>query len=187
MGKKAKKAKRPEVAYSIFNKNKVRNIAWLPHRSQRGCWLDGCVFTTFGTGQHGNRDDLVKVPGITDGWERWGLDPEIAPLIVALNRAGVKTVQSCQDISEFFRGEESDFYDDTIRLGIVVVGWEDFPEVKRTLPVGATGTGGAGDGWLFAADRMPSTSRSCSRGAIAMRGEKRRTSPRRETSHEHRS
>jgi hypothetical protein len=141
---KSKKANRPTVAYMPLGGE--GNIAWIPHIAEQGYWLSGCLFTTFGTAQHAGNGDQVAVPelGITDAW---GLDPEIAPLIIALNRAGVETVQSCQDISSFFEG---DVYDDTVRMGIILVGWEDFPKVKRTLPLGASGEG-QGDGWLFAA------------------------------------
>jgi hypothetical protein len=124
------------------------DIAWFPVESPPGDMLEGCPFTTFGTDAHSGRDGLVYPPemGIPDG-SPWGLDPEIADLIVALNRAGLPTVQSCQEISP---GQDDGY--DGARMGAVVVSWADFPKVAATLPSGVVGNGFI-DGWLFAADR----------------------------------
>jgi hypothetical protein len=135
-------------------------IAWVPHDggySDEGePWLvEGVPFTTFGTGTH--TEGLVCPEGIT--LDIAGLDPEIADLVIALNKAGIKTVQSCQEIS----GTAREDFEDVPRMGIVVVAWETFPLVAATLPgirerdgvtiPAGAGTGGNhGDGWLFAAD-----------------------------------
>jgi hypothetical protein len=152
-----------------YMSNRVSNgetaIIWLPHdagRDENGepYWLDGCPFSTFGrNSNHVGADNLVYVPEIT-GPEYWqdedgsshrnpyGLDPEIADLVIALNQAGVETVQSCQDISRL----ADDPIDDVPRMGIVVVAWATFPRLTKTLPGAAAGSNND-DGWLFAADR----------------------------------
>jgi hypothetical protein len=132
------------------------DIVWLPHEANEGEYIPAPTFTTFGSGGgHVGNPDLVYVPELTgpefseDGKHRnpWGLDPEIAGLIIALNAAGITTVQSCQEITD--PGE--DIYGDMPRMGIVVVEWGTFPLLTKTLPGHATGDNRE-DGWLFAAD-----------------------------------
>jgi hypothetical protein len=123
------------------------NIAWLPHEAGHDddgtpYYMDGCMFTTFGRGSHSGNDDLVYVDGITgpdDGHNPWGLDPKIADLIIALNRAGIETVQSCQSATP-----DDDVYDDVAPMGIVLVKLADFPKIAATLPTGVPDD----DGWL---------------------------------------
>jgi hypothetical protein len=134
----------------------VRGIVWVPHEAGEGEYIPAPMFTTFGTGEHAGSPDLVYVeeitgPEFTNGHRNpWGLDPEIAGLIIALNAAGIKTVQSCQEITDL---GEDDLYGDLPRMGIVVVEYGTFPLVARVLPEDVSGTNfdGHGDGWLFAA------------------------------------
>lgn len=137
-------------------------IVWLPHDAGTGDdgepgWLPAVPFTTFGTGSHAGGDGLVYVddltgPEIGPSGRRnsYGLDPEIADLVVALNKAGIETVQSCQEITD----EAAEYLTDIPRMGIVVVTWAAFPKVAATLPGMVTGNNfdrEAGSGWLFAA------------------------------------
>ena len=133
------------------------DIVWMPHEAEEGYCIPAPPLTTFGTGRHVGGPDLVYVPGITgpefyDDGDRnpWGLDPEIAGLIIALNEAGIKTVQSCQDITSY--ADEDNIYDDVPRMGIVLVEWDTFPLMKDMFPEAATGTN-FDDGWLFATSR----------------------------------
>src|SRR5258708_10713907 len=104
------------IAMSSGGDNKKTAIVWLPHDAGRDeedgepYAMEGVPFTTFGVGSHAGNADLVYVPGITgpeysddDPEHRnpWGLDPEMADLIIALNKAGIETVQSCQEISTY--------------------------------------------------------------------------------------
>jgi hypothetical protein len=111
-------------------------IAWLPLLGEEPHPL-----TTFGLGGwHGGEQVEIPELGIT------GVDSEIAPLVLALNRAGIETVQSCQDIGGA-TGPDPLWGENVPRIGAVAVTWEAFPKLAQMLP----GTG-PGSGWLFSVD-----------------------------------
>jgi len=142
-------------------------ISWVPVLGM----LEPMPLTTFETG---GGHDGVPVP------EAGGavIDKEIAELVALLNRAGIKTFQSCQDIGANFRDfgggplravevegeEDGEFWTDyqpageELRYGCIVVEWDQFPKVGRVLPPWKNMPGGRwldrinhNTGWLFSA------------------------------------
>jgi hypothetical protein len=117
-------------------------IGWLPVLGEEGHPL-----TTFGiAGWHGGEQADIAELGLT------GIDAEIAPLVLALNRAGIETVQSCQDLG----GQTSpgQLWDDSVpRIGAVVVTWETFPGLRQMLAGLDTGVD---SGWLFSVNDVSS-------------------------------
>ena len=112
-------------------------IAWLPVLGEEPHPL-----TTFGLGGwHGG--EQVEVPEL----DLAGVDSEIAPLVLALNRAGIKTVQSCQDLGGA-TGPDPLWDESVPRMGCVVVTWEAFPALERIL-ASARLRPGLESGWLF--------------------------------------
>ena len=99
--------------------------------------------TTFGTATHLPRQileatgrDPATFPGVVDSVAVLGLpdgvliDPDIAELTALLNRAGIETVQSCQDIGD---EDDREVDPDLPRIGIIVVAWETFPALAAML------------------------------------------------------
>jgi hypothetical protein len=72
-----------------------------------------------------------------------GVDSEIAPLVLALNRAGIETFQSCQDIGGVTRGH---WPEDVPRIGAIVVSWAVFPKLWQLMA--RARLGGDHSGWL---------------------------------------
>ena len=118
-------------------------MVWLPVLDTTGFVLSMPI-SPFGTA---SGHEGVPVP------EAGGaiIDTEIAELVALLNRAGVETVQSCQDLAAeagrlvagFTDEEDGDdaeiivrVYqaDEETRFGCVVVTWETFPKVGPLLP-----------------------------------------------------
>lgn len=143
-------------------------IAWVPvlDLTDEDIPLGQMPLTTFETGAHGDEEG-VPVP------EAGGavIDKEIAELVALLNRAGVTTFQSCQDIGRSAElgalvaeddGEDSCQLrgpdGDEVRFGCIVVEWDQFPKVGPLLPPMPRIPGGRWpdrinrtDGWLFSA------------------------------------
>jgi hypothetical protein len=117
-------------------------IGWLPVLGEEGHPL-----TTFGLG--GWHDgEQVDVPELGLA----GVDSEIAPLVLALNRAGIETVQSCQDLGG--ATSPGPLWGDRVpRIGAVVVTWETFPSLRQMLA--GLGTG-VDSGWLFSVSDVSS-------------------------------
>jgi hypothetical protein len=75
-------------------------------------------------------------------------DEEIADLVSALNRAGIDTLLSCQDI---LMTEDDEQFDDTPRIGCVTITWDSFPILNRILREHKIGLDTSNkSGWLFA-------------------------------------
>jgi hypothetical protein len=137
----------------------MSRISWVPVLDETGDDLDSMRLDTFGLARH--VEGGVPVP------EAGGalIDRDIAELVALLNRAGVRTFQSCHDIGDacgygrelgplVASAEEDDnewylYLDraegDAMRYGCIVVEWDQFPKVGPLLPW----TGDAG--WLFSA------------------------------------
>jgi hypothetical protein len=71
------------------------------------------------------------------------VDSEIAPLVLALNRAGIETFQSCQDLGGVTHGH---WPEDVPRIGAIVVSWEVFPKLWQLMA--RAKLGGDHSGWL---------------------------------------
>jgi hypothetical protein len=112
-------------------------IGWLPLLGEEGHPL-----TTFGiVGWHGGEQVGLPELGLT------GVDAEIAPLVLALNQAGIQTVQSCQDLGGA-TGPGPAWGEGVPRIGAVVVAWETFPRLRQMLASAGLSTG-MDSGWLF--------------------------------------
>ena len=114
---------------------------WIPTYG-KGCPLElrnpMCHMGNYFDGTPGHYDPAtgVLVPELGIKHKAKGLDPEIADLVIALNRAGIKTTFSCSRVCA-----------DPL-TGSVTIGTFDFPKLAATLPMYANGEGN--DGWLFA-------------------------------------
>jgi hypothetical protein len=83
------------------NDSEPQQISWEPVLDQTGDDLEPMRLITFGIARH--TGDGVPVP------EAGGalIDRDIAELVALLNRAGVKTMQSCHDIGDACGGGAS--------------------------------------------------------------------------------
>jgi hypothetical protein len=127
------------------------HISWLPVETETDSEYAPPEFplSTFGGGWHedASSEPVPELPGTPS------LDPEIVPLVLALNRAGIETIQSCQDIGGATSPDPVPLPDEVPRFGCVVVRWDVFPALHRLLmtdtphgPVHASR-----EGWLFSA------------------------------------
>jgi hypothetical protein len=118
-------------------------IGWLPVLGEEGHPL-----TTFGIGGW-HSGEQAEVPEL----DLTGVDSEIAPLVLALNRAGIETAQSCQDLGG--ATGPAPLGESVPRIGAVVVTWETFPKLRRMLASAGLHTG-LSSGWLFSVNDVSS-------------------------------
>ena len=147
------------------NDSEPQQISWVPVLDQTGDDLEPMRLITFGIARH--TGDAVPVP------EAGGalIDRDIAELVALLNRAGVRTMQSCHDIGDacgdgcelgplVATGEEDDdnWYTwidraggEAVRFGCIVVEWDQFPALGAVLP--RYYESGNNSGWLVSVHR----------------------------------
>lgn len=124
-------------------------VSWVPVVDKTGAVLEGMPLHTFGlAGDH----ETVPVPE-AGGAE---VDREVAGLVALLNRAGVRTFQSCQAATDWAEvgplaaesgedGEGCYLGPAGLRYGCVVVEWDQYPKLAGLLP---RHVGRSRDGWL---------------------------------------
>jgi hypothetical protein len=147
------------------NDSESQQISWVPVLDQTGDDPEPMRLITFGIARH--TGDGVPVP------EAGGvlIDRDIAELVALLNRAGVRTMQSCHDIGDacgdgyelgplVATGEEDDdnWYmwidragGEAVRFGCIVVEWDQFPALGAVLP--RYYESGNNSGWLVSVHR----------------------------------
>ena len=143
------------------NDSEPQQISWVPVLDQTGDDPEPMRLIPFGIARH--TGDGVPVP------EAGGalIDRDIAELVALLNRAGVRTMQSCHDIGDgcelgplVATGDEDDdnWYmwidlagGEAARFGCVVVEWDQFPALGAVLP--RYYESGNNSGWLVSVHR----------------------------------
>jgi hypothetical protein len=148
-------------AHAACSMGDRKQITWLPVLNETGGWLGTMPLSTFGLL---TKHEAVPVPEAEGAL----VDRDLAELVALLNRAGVRTLQSCQDIgnrhdlgprSAEVVGENEDgdfvrflmrFHPADLRYGCVVVKWEQFPALSALLP---RYVGHGNGGWLLSVQR----------------------------------
>src|SRR2546430_187209 len=130
----------------MSEQDKPPAIGWVPVLCDPDEFMETMPLTTFGIGSD-HEDEGVPVP------EAGGavIDRDIAELVALLNRAGIRTFQSCHDIRHgavvgpqevgWAEGEDEDVdyfmledAGEAGRYGCIVVEWAEFPKVGPVLP-----------------------------------------------------